>query len=175
MLPSEPHAPPRPYGASAMTWAVPPATSTTLSFPLAKNARDRLSKDQKGKIAPSGSASSCASRELVGRTQIVLLPSASAAAKAIAEPSGEMIGGPALSPVRLMWVLSGGLMTERMLGTGVERCEKNPAIAPRRIPATTAKAQARERRPVPKTGVAVAAGGGDFSGGVPCRSRLVLW
>src|SRR5215469_17227674 len=167
MLPSEPHAPPRPYGASAMTWAVPPATSTTLSFPLAKNARDRPSKDQKGKIAPSVSPSSCASSELVGRTQIALLPSASVAAKAIAEPSGEMIGGPALSPVRLMWVLTGGLMAEPMLGTGFERCEKNPAIAPRRIPAITAKAHARER-PGAKAGAAVAAGGEDLSEATHC-------
>lgn len=85
-----------------MTWGEPPETSTIFSFPSAKNASERLSKDQKGKIAPPVSGSGRASRELVGRTQIVVLPSAPAAANAIEEPSGETTGGPALSPVRLM-------------------------------------------------------------------------
>src|SRR5580658_4025057 len=116
MMPSAPQAPPRPKGASAMIWAEPPERSTVFNLPLAKNAMERLSKDQKGKIALSVSGSWRASSELAGRTQIVVLPSAPEAAKAIADPSGERTGGPALSPVRLTWAFSGGLMTVRMDG-----------------------------------------------------------
>ena len=73
-----------------------------------------LSNDQKGKMAFSVPAIWRASSELTGRTQRVLLPSASVAVNAIIEPSGDITAGPAVSPVGLKCVFSGGVMTVRM-------------------------------------------------------------
>src|ERR1039457_5827222 len=50
----------------------------------------------------------------MGRTQSAGFPSAPAAVNAMDAPSGDSTGGPAVSPVRLSVVLSGGLMTVRM-------------------------------------------------------------
>src|SRR5262245_23507348 len=107
---------------------------------------DRLSKDQKGKMAPSVSRSWRSSSESTGRTQIAYLPSGPLAVKAMVEPSGEMIGGPALSPARLMCNFSGGLMTVRTEEEGAERWEKYPASAPSNNPAMTAAIQVTGRR-----------------------------
>ncbi len=87
---------------------------SSFSLPSAKNPRERLSGDQKGKIAPSVPGSACASSEFMGRTQSAVLPSAPVAANAMDAPSGESTGGPAESPVRLNVVFSGGSMTVRM-------------------------------------------------------------
>jgi hypothetical protein len=43
----------RPPAASEIVSGGPPETSTFFSFPSAKNARERLSGDQKGKVASS--------------------------------------------------------------------------------------------------------------------------
>src|SRR5580698_4395298 len=114
MVPSGAHAPPRPKGASAMIWADPPSISMVFNRPSPKNAMERLSGDQKGKVAFSEPGMGCASSEFVGRSQSIVLLSTPEAAKAMAEPSGERTGGPAESPMRLSVVFSGGLMTVRM-------------------------------------------------------------
>ena len=53
MTPSAPHAPPRPKEASARIWGEPPDRSTVFNLPSAKNAMERPSKDQKGKMESS--------------------------------------------------------------------------------------------------------------------------
>jgi hypothetical protein len=60
-----------------------------------KNPSERLSGDQKGKVAPVVPSIGCASRELIGRTQSSTLLPALAAVKATSLPSGETTGGPA--------------------------------------------------------------------------------
>ena len=57
MTPSRLHVPPRPIGASAKVCAAPPAISSRLSLPSAKNPIERLSGDQKGYAPPSVPAS----------------------------------------------------------------------------------------------------------------------
>src|SRR5580698_2008002 len=109
ITPPGPQAPPRPRGASLTIWVEPPSRSTVLSLPSAKNPRERLSGDQKGKVALSVPGSSRASTVLVGRTQSAILPSVPVAANARDAPSGDATGGPAESPVRLNVVFSGGL------------------------------------------------------------------
>jgi hypothetical protein len=88
--------------------------SIVFSLPSAKNPRERLSGDQKGKIALSVPDNWCASVEFIGRTQSVILPSALAAANATDAPSGDSTGGPAPSPVRVSVAFSGGLMRVRV-------------------------------------------------------------
>src|ERR1700693_5612814 len=114
ITPPGPQAPPRPKGASAMVWVEPPSMSMVFSLPSAKNTRDGLAGDQKGKIALSVPDNWCASVEFIGRTQSVILPSALAAANATNAPSGDNTGGPAPSPVRVRVAFSGGLITVRM-------------------------------------------------------------
>src|SRR5579872_6361025 len=147
MTPPGPHAPPRPKGASAMICGESPLISMVLSLPSAKNPRERLSGAQKGKTAFSVPASSRETRELTGRTQSVVLPSACEAVKAIDAPSGESTGGPAESPVRLSVVLSGGLMTLRMDGDGAAGgWSRNPTAAPKDRKSTRAAIQIRRGR-----------------------------
>src|ERR1700733_6390443 len=114
ITPPGPHAPPRPSGTSQTTSADPTSRSMVLSLLSAKNPRERLSGDQKGKNAPSVPGSACASSPFVGRTQRAVLPSAPVAANAMDAPSGEITGGPAESPVKLNVAFSGGSMTARM-------------------------------------------------------------
>ncbi len=53
MTPSELQLPSAPVGASQIFCAGPPVTSIFFNFPSAKNARNRLSGDQKGRVVPS--------------------------------------------------------------------------------------------------------------------------
>src|ERR1700733_7416722 len=94
ITPAEPHAPPRPCGAAATSVGGPPFRSTRFisPFPTIKNASERLSGDQKGKVAPAVPSSGCASSELTGRTQISRFR---ASVKAMTLPSGDSTGGPA--------------------------------------------------------------------------------
>src|ERR1700678_326007 len=131
MTPSAPHAPPRPKEASARIWGEPPDRSTVFNLPSAKNAMERPSKDQKGKMESSVPRSWRASRELTGRIQIEVLPSTPVAANATLERSSERTGGPAVSPVRLTCACSGGLMAVRIDGPGAGRCRRNPAMMPK--------------------------------------------
>src|ERR1700733_3776171 len=96
----------------------PAFRSTRLSLPRTKNANERLSGDQKGKVAPNVPSSGCASRESMGRTQISRSPSFPTAVKAMSLPSGDSAGGPATSPVSRKGVLGGGLIEVRMLAAG---------------------------------------------------------
>src|ERR1700731_2833358 len=109
-----PQAPPRPSGASQIICVPSDSLSTVLSLPSAKNPRERLSGDQKGKVASSLPGRARASTVFVRRTQSAVLPSAPVVANAMYVPSGESTGGPAESPVRLNVVFSGGSMTARM-------------------------------------------------------------
>src|SRR5690348_14014033 len=173
MTPPGPHAPPRPKGASAIICGESPLTSMVLSLPSAKNPNDRLSGAQKGKTAFSVPASSWGSRELTGRIQSVVLPSACEAVKAIEAPSGESTGGPAESPVRLRVVLSGGLMTLRMDGDGAAgRRRRNPAAAPSTIAASRAAIQIG-RGCFSGTGTDAGKGGDAFSDAIHCSSILM--
>src|SRR5277367_3911830 len=113
ITPSAPQAPPRPKMTSASDCAEPPLISIVFSLFSAKKPSDRLSGDQKGKIAPSVSASARASKAFTGRTQMEVFPSVPMAAKAMDKPSGDNTGGPAPSPVKLNEAFSGGLMTVR--------------------------------------------------------------
>src|SRR5579862_5447648 len=65
-----PHDPPRPRGASQMTVGESPVKSTVFTLASAKKPSERLSGDQKGKIASSVPESERASSEFIGRTQI---------------------------------------------------------------------------------------------------------
>src|SRR6266853_5171669 len=116
ITPPGPQAPPRPSWASQITCVEPPFRSIVFNLLSAKNPSERLSGDQKGKIALSVSGSAWASSEFMGRTHRPVLPSAPVAANTIDVPSDESTGGPAPSPVRLSVVFSGGLMTVRMAG-----------------------------------------------------------
>ena len=95
ITPPGPQAPPRPNGASAITCAEPPFKSTVFNFPSAKNPSERLSGDQKGKIAFSVPGTTRTTSESMGRTQIEVLPSALVAVNATLAPSGDSTGGPA--------------------------------------------------------------------------------
>src|ERR1700693_490670 len=97
-----------------MITAEPPLISIVFNLLSAKNPRERLSGDQKGKIAPSVPARERASRVFTGRIQRAVLPSAAVAAKRSDDASGDKTGGRAKSPVRLSEVLAGGSMTVRM-------------------------------------------------------------
>src|SRR5258708_34278705 len=114
ITPPGPQQPPRQSWASQITCVEPPFRSIVFNLLSAKNPSERLSGDQKGRIALSVSESAWASSEFIGRTHRPVLPSALVAAKAIEVPSGESTGGPAPSPARLSVVFSGGLMTVRM-------------------------------------------------------------
>src|ERR1700739_1668832 len=63
MTPPRFQLPPRPDGASHSVCPPPPAMSSLLSFPSAKNPRDLPSGDQNGKLAPSVFPTLLASRE----------------------------------------------------------------------------------------------------------------
>jgi hypothetical protein len=114
------------------------------SLPSAKKPSERVSGDQKGKIAFSLPATARASSASMGRIQIAVLPSVLVAVNATVEPSGESTGGPAESPVRLSWVFSGGLITVRVTcAEGAEWLRKVPAITPSARAMTKAAAQAK--------------------------------
>ncbi len=68
------HVPPRPSSALKTTWGGPPEISILSSFPGTKKPIDRLSRDQKGKEAPSVPSIGRAVRESSGRTQSFSLP-----------------------------------------------------------------------------------------------------
>src|SRR4029077_11067551 len=87
--PPGPQAAPRPSWASQIVCTEPPFKSIVFNLLSAKNPSDRLSGDQKGKIALSVSVSAWESSEFIGRTHSPVLPSAPVAAKAIDVPSGE--------------------------------------------------------------------------------------
>src|SRR5580658_37627 len=91
--PLGPQAPPRPSGTSQTICVEPPSRSTVLSLPSAKNPRERLSGDQKGKVAASVPVSARAATALVGRTRSAVLPPAPVAANAMDEASSESAGG----------------------------------------------------------------------------------
>src|SRR5258707_15284966 len=74
MTPSLFQLPPRPDGASHRVCIGPPAISSLFSFPSAKNARDRPSGDQNGKLAPSVLARLFGSREPISYNRRALLP-----------------------------------------------------------------------------------------------------
>src|SRR5262245_15183212 len=89
ITPSRLHAPPRGLPAFASVCTAPPSISIRLSLPSAKNPSDRLSGDQKGKVAPSVPGSGRAERESRGRSHNRdWLPSV--ATNAIVRPSGEI-------------------------------------------------------------------------------------
>src|SRR5713101_2193462 len=164
ITPPGPQAPPRPSWASQIACTEPPFSSIVFNLLSAKNPSERLSGDQKGKIAPSVSGSAWESNEFIGRTHSPVLPSALVAAKAIDAPSGESTGGPAPSPVRLIVVFSGGLMTVRMARAVWAGRKRNiPAAAPRIIAATKAAAQPRRSRACEGEGGNAATAGTDRS------------
>src|SRR6202521_1625263 len=66
--PPGPQAPPRPSWASQIACTEPPFRSIVFNLLSAKNPSERLSGDQKGKIALSVSGSGWASGEFIGRT-----------------------------------------------------------------------------------------------------------
>ena len=69
--------------------------SIRFNFPSAKNATDRLSGDQNGRLASSVPSSINGSKEFMRRSQSARRPvAASLATNAITVPSGEMEGGP---------------------------------------------------------------------------------
>src|SRR5215471_3469162 len=131
IVPPGPHVPPRPKEVSANACTDASFTSTDFSFVSAKNPRDLPSGDQKGNVAPSVPCMGRASTEFIGRTQIIVLPSAPVAVNASDVPSVEATGGPALSPARFSDIFSGGLITVRMeRAGGVGRCSSQPTAAP---------------------------------------------
>src|SRR5579863_554194 len=90
IVPSDPQAPPRGWGASARVCTAPPLASMILSFPWAKNPRLRLSGDQNGELASSVPANGCAAVESRGRTHSWGANPAMVATNASLVPSGEM-------------------------------------------------------------------------------------
>src|SRR5512135_3939050 len=92
ITPSELQEPSAPVGASQTFCGGPPETSTFLSLPSAKKARNRESGDQKGRVVPSVPSSTRADRALRGRTQIRVLPEVSVALNAMERPSGDTRG-----------------------------------------------------------------------------------
>jgi hypothetical protein len=89
MLPSGPHVPPRPSGASHRVTGGPPASATSFSLPSAKNASDAPSGDQNGNAAlsvPGSETLMVASRR---RSQSWNLPSAVPATNAMCRLSGD--------------------------------------------------------------------------------------
>src|SRR5450759_587721 len=74
ITPSGLQEPSEPLGASQIFCGGPPETSTFFSFPSAKNPRNRLSGDQKGRVVPSVPARGCAASALSARTQMRLFP-----------------------------------------------------------------------------------------------------
>src|SRR5579884_1502629 len=133
ITPVELQAPPRPSCASQIACAVVALRSMIRSLPLAKNPSERLSGDQKGKIASLVSGRMRASAPLMGRTQRFVLPPLPTAVNARYEASGESTGGPARSEVKRNCSSGGGLITARMLtGEGAVR-SRYPARTPRTI------------------------------------------
>src|SRR5664279_6252946 len=142
ITPSGPHVPPRPSATSQTANGEPLLRSIVFSFVSAKNPSERLSGDQKGKIAFSVPGITRASSTFMGRTPSAVFPSAPVAANAMDVPSGDSTGGPAVSPVRLSVDFSGGLMTVRVDGAGgLGRLKKTPASTPSAMAATSATAQ----------------------------------
>src|SRR6516165_9923021 len=122
----------------------PPLSSIVFNFPSAKNPSEPPLGDQKGKNASAVPGSARASSEFVGRTHRVCLPSL-AAVNAIALPSGESTGGPAVSSFRRKRLFGGGSITVRTLGAaGWEWGIRNPAPAPSNKAATKPAAQPTE-------------------------------
>src|ERR1700722_14458989 len=98
MVLSAPHAPPRGFGASVTEETGPPATGIILSFPSAKNPRERPSGDQNGNVAPSVPASFLGAFESRGSTQMDSRSFGPFAQNATWVPSAERTGGPEKSP-----------------------------------------------------------------------------
>src|SRR5688572_7816099 len=96
-LAQAPAKPPR-YGASQTTRAAAEPKSTRKSCPLAKYAMDRLSDDQKRRLAPCVPWSGREVEESSGRTQICCSPFGREATNARDRPSGEIVGHGAPSP-----------------------------------------------------------------------------
>src|SRR5579859_6603927 len=94
MTPCGLHAPPRPQGALHTICDPPPAMSILSSLPATKKPIDRLSGDQKGYEAPSVPLTGWAVKVSSGRTQSIVLPDESLAAKTSRVPSGDMTGPP---------------------------------------------------------------------------------
>src|SRR5262245_38124278 len=88
---ARPHVPERPVPSvtSHSVTAAPPDESSRFSLPLAKNAIERLSGDQKTDVAPSVAGSTRASRLWSGRSHTFLRFVASVAMKASCEPLGD--------------------------------------------------------------------------------------
>ena len=174
ITPSGPQAPPRPICTAQTTCTESPLRSMVFNWPSAKNPRERLSGDQKGKIAPSVPGSARASSEFMERIQSAVLPSSPVAAKAIDAPSGERTSGPAASPVRLSVVLSGGLMTARILfSDGWKRGRKLPATSASTTEMTIAIAQPSRSRVFEGACGEAAATGDDRSAAIHCSSNLM--
>src|SRR5579863_2710202 len=93
ITPSRFQVPPRLSGASHNVIGGPPDRSIFLSFPAAKNPRERLSGDQKGAEAPSVPANDCGVSASSERTQRSVLPSSLTATNATCWPSGEIFTG----------------------------------------------------------------------------------
>ena len=88
MTPSRFQDPLRPFATSHTGSGGAPETSTFWSLPSAKNARNRLSGDQNGKVAPCVPGIGFAASSPVGRSHRRVLPSASFAANVMKRPSG---------------------------------------------------------------------------------------
>src|SRR5262249_35235619 len=91
IVPSRLHVPPRAPSTGQSVCGRPPATSTFFNLPAEKNAKRRLSGDQKGDAASSVPATDWAVSESKARTHRNVLPS-TVATKARRRPSGEMVG-----------------------------------------------------------------------------------
>jgi hypothetical protein len=96
-----------------------------LSFPFAKNPRNRLSGDQKGNEAPSVPVSGWADTPASGRTHSMFAPE-EVATKAMRRPSGESAIGPAPN-AKLDF--SGGSKDDRTTRGGSLRRRKIKAVA----------------------------------------------
>src|SRR5262249_37832532 len=92
MTPSRFQSPSLALPASHTVCGGPPATSTRLSFPSAKNAMERLSADQNGAVAPSEPASGTVAVESSDRSHRNRFPSPDVPAKTSRLPLGEMVG-----------------------------------------------------------------------------------
>ena len=94
MTPSRFQDPLRPFATSHTGSGGAPEMSTFWSLPSAKNARNRLSGDQNGKVAPCVPGIGFAASSPVGRSHRRVLPSASFAANVMKRPSGDTVSEP---------------------------------------------------------------------------------
>src|ERR1051326_290672 len=116
MVLSGPQEAPRGLGADAMLVTGPPAAEILRIWPSAKNPRFLPSVDQKGNMALSVPVRRWGAKLLMLRTQIAGMMSlwAPCATKAILVPSGEITGGPAVSPRESRTVSAGAVISARM-------------------------------------------------------------